>query len=290
MAQKSLVFISCGQYTQHEIDLGKAVEQLIRDRTPYDPYFAEQQNTLEGLCANILSSLSRCVGFVGIMHHRGQVDTPDGRITRASVWVEQELAIAAFIQHVLHRKIEVALYIQRGIQREGMRQQVRLRPIEFVTPDEVLIDLGTRIQGWNLEAANSHPVVAEWRFETLNTTQDRHDYRFRVDLLNNGPTKVTEWRAELQFPTAFLENVDRSNEYLRIVKHDSDWSENQKRLYPGDRIEVFNLPYYVDMSNWKGGLYRGEGRRSDPTVLIRVWSGETEPWVTEIPISQLERF
>jgi hypothetical protein len=67
-------------------------------------YFAEQQNTLEGLTSNILSSLERCVGFVAVAHHRGKVTRPDGEIVRASVWVEQEIAIAAFIQHALKRK------------------------------------------------------------------------------------------------------------------------------------------------------------------------------------------
>ena len=172
-----------------------------------------------------------------------------------------------------HRKIEVALYMQRGIQREGIRQQLLLKPIEFQNPDEVLNDLGARLQTWNLDAANLHSVVAEWKSEDLRITQDRHDYRLRVNLLNNGTTQVTEWRAELQFPTAFLENVNRSVEYLRTVKHDSDWSENQKRLYPGDRIEVFNLPYYVDNSNWIGGVSQREGQRSNPSVFIRVWSG-----------------
>ncbi len=98
MTNQPLVFISCGQYSSAEIELGKSVEALIREETAYEPYFAEQQNTLEGLSENILGSLARCSAFVGIMHHRGNVITPHGSLTRASVWVEQELAIAAFIQ------------------------------------------------------------------------------------------------------------------------------------------------------------------------------------------------
>jgi hypothetical protein len=68
---KSIVFISCGQFTQAEIDLGEAVAELIRKETPFEPYFAEQQNTLDGLADNILSNLGEAVGFVAIMHHRG---------------------------------------------------------------------------------------------------------------------------------------------------------------------------------------------------------------------------
>ncbi len=55
------------------------------------------------------------------MHHRGTMVTPSGdTVTRGSVWVEQELAICAFTQHVLDRRLEVALYLQRGISHEGI--------------------------------------------------------------------------------------------------------------------------------------------------------------------------
>jgi hypothetical protein len=84
-SDKPLVFISCGQYTDEEIALGKALEQIVKDRTPYDAYFAENQNSLEGLTANIFASLERCMGFIAVAHRRGIVQRPDGDILRASV-------------------------------------------------------------------------------------------------------------------------------------------------------------------------------------------------------------
>ncbi len=49
MAEKPIVFISCGQRTGPEIQLGTEIAQLIRDLTPFEPYFAEYQTSLEGL-------------------------------------------------------------------------------------------------------------------------------------------------------------------------------------------------------------------------------------------------
>ena len=115
MPENPVVFISCGQCTPDEIALGKEVERFIREETPYDPYFAEQQNTLDSLVTNILSTLRRAAAFIGIMHRRGTIATPGGvTITRGSVGVEQELAICAFAQYVLDRQLAVVLYLQRA--------------------------------------------------------------------------------------------------------------------------------------------------------------------------------
>lgn len=152
LMEKPLVFISCGQYTDDEKRLGLAIASLINTESEYEAYFAENQNTLEGLSSNILAALARSAAFVGVMHDRGTIDTPDGRVLRrGSVWVEQEVAIAAFIQNVLARPIEVALYIQKGISLEGIRQQLRLKPFEFENPDEVIDDLRSRLKGWRLD-------------------------------------------------------------------------------------------------------------------------------------------
>lgn len=191
-SEKPLIFISCGQFTDDEKALGNAIAQVIRDATGYDAYFAEQQNTLKDLTSHILSSLERCVGFVAVAHHRGKVQRPDGDIVRASVWVEQEIAIAAFIQHVSKRKIEVVLYLQEGIKREGIREQLRLAPVTFSSADEVLEDFQRRVAGWELALTPRHGLVAEWNFKAEKTTQRRHDYMLMVDLVNNGTALVSD--------------------------------------------------------------------------------------------------
>jgi hypothetical protein len=155
MPEKPLIFVSCGQETDDERSLGVEIARLIRDTTKFEAYFAEQQNTLEDLVGNILSALNRCVGFVAVMHHRGFVERSDRRFLRGSVWVEQEVAIAAFIRNVLNRSIQVALYIQKGIEREGVRDQLLLRPIEFSSNSEIIADIKERIQSWTAEPVSN---------------------------------------------------------------------------------------------------------------------------------------
>src|SRR6267143_4945075 len=126
--RRKTIFISCGQYAPQERELGKQVCEMVAKYTPFEGYFAENQVTLKTLSENILRRLYDSVGLIVIMHHRGKIEGRD--IIRASVWVEQEIAMATLMEQVLGRPLYVALFIQRGIAIEGIRQQIQLNPIE----------------------------------------------------------------------------------------------------------------------------------------------------------------
>ncbi len=147
--KKGLIFISCGQVTTEEKALGKKVCALVKDLTPHEPYFAENQNSLEGLTQNILGSLDDSVGLITIMHPRGMVTFPDGRQDiRASVWIEQEIAIAAYITQILKRPLKIASYIHHSIRREGMREQLLLNAVQFTDTTEILTHLRDILPTW----------------------------------------------------------------------------------------------------------------------------------------------
>jgi len=148
-----LVFISCGQVTERERRVGMAAAELVHQLTPYNAYFAENQTSLEGLTKNILGALDRSVGLIAIMHPRGMMALPGGRQhTRASVWIEQEIAIAAFIAQVLGRPLHVIAFIHKDIAREGMREELQLNPILFRHDDEVLAHLRQVLPTWKRPA------------------------------------------------------------------------------------------------------------------------------------------
>jgi len=140
------VFISCGQHAQEERELGKRVCELVDECTPFKGYFAENQTTLKALSENVLSRLYESVGLIVIMHHRGKVESRD--LIRASVWIEQEVAMATLMEQVLHRPLHVALFVERGIAIEGIRQQLQLNPTEFTTGDQVIARLREMLPTW----------------------------------------------------------------------------------------------------------------------------------------------
>src|SRR6266436_6620260 len=140
------VFISCGQYTEEEKELGKQACELVKTLTPFDGYFAQNQTTLKALSENVLRRLYESVGLIVIMHHRGKIEGRD--ITRASVWIEQEVAMATLMEQILRRPLHVALFIQRGIALEGIRQQIQLNPIQSTNSDEVVAHLRETLPTW----------------------------------------------------------------------------------------------------------------------------------------------
>jgi len=155
-----LVFISCGQYSPNEIALGKKLAAAVSEFTAYEAYFAENQNSLLGLSNHIFKALNRCAYFVAVMHHRGKVETLTSTHRRASIWIEQEIAIAAFLTEIRNKEIPVILYIQKGIKREGIREQLKLNPVEFISEDDVLKDFISRLKDGVLKISASQSITS----------------------------------------------------------------------------------------------------------------------------------
>jgi len=146
-AKERSIFISCGQYAPEEIKLGKDMAAAVRENTDCVGYFAENQNSLLGLSTHIFRALGQCAGLVAVMHYRGEVETLAGRKhKRGSVWIEQEIAIAAFLAQTRDKEIPVLLYCQKGIKREGVREQLKLTVVEFEQEKEVLADFVDRLK------------------------------------------------------------------------------------------------------------------------------------------------
>jgi hypothetical protein len=144
--RQKTVFISCGQYAPEENDLGKLACELVEEITPFKAYFAEYQTTLKALSENVLSRLYESVGLIVIMRHRGKIEGRE--ISRALVWIEQEIAIATMMEQVVRRPLHVALFIQPGISIEGIRQQLQLNPVEFMSPEDVTGHLRKILPKW----------------------------------------------------------------------------------------------------------------------------------------------
>jgi len=182
--ERSLVFISCGQASEDERSLGRAMAKAVEELTGYEGYFAQNQTSLQGLSQHILGALNRCAAFVAVLHHRGHVKTPHGEHIRASVWVEQEIAIAAARVHA-GDKLPVLIYIQNGIKRQGLRDLLMLNPVEFETENEVIEHFRNALSSGQLK-----PLAASVKDSDAYEQAKREQFEEAVSLMDEPTKKV----------------------------------------------------------------------------------------------------
>jgi hypothetical protein len=112
---------------------------------------------------NLLRAINGSAGMVAIMHPRGEVSSPRGPThTRASVWIEQELAIAAFLTQVHARQFPILAYIHKNIKREGLRDKLLLNAQPFESNEEILKHLQAVLPIWVLNAPGTPPPDSQF--------------------------------------------------------------------------------------------------------------------------------
>jgi len=133
-----LIFICHGQL-DHEKRHGLALAKIIEDTAGFRAFFAENVHDTDGLSEHIFRKLEECDGFLAVMHKRGDVDFMGRHFTRASVWIQQELAIVTFLnsQRQGRRRIRIRVFAERGIKREGLAEVLILNPTEFDKDEEL---------------------------------------------------------------------------------------------------------------------------------------------------------
>ena len=289
-----LVFVSCGQYSESERRLGTAIAQLIEEQTPCRAYFADNQSSLDGLSRHIFGALDRCIGLIAVMHPRGQVETLHGTHTRGSVWIEQEVAIAAFLNQAQGRQIDVAVYIHRDIKREGVREQLMLNPKDFLTDEEILSSLREDIGHGKFsepEAVTTVNLTASMTPRMVSHDSNQHQYNLLVELKNQGTTQIDNYWVELHFPKVVLpsppttivgELTDRASSTHRLFRKTN--RDLRPILYPGDSTAAMQLPYHMN----DGLLENSE--LMEAQVYLDIFSEGMRPRRITKPFKELQNF
>jgi hypothetical protein len=151
------------------------------------------------------------------MHPRGEIQRPGGSVlVRSSVWIEQEIAIATYIQRVENRSLPIIAFKHKSVGREGIRDLLHLNPIEFTDESEVLAELSTRLETW----VALKPSGIELRLTSkFSHQQDGHSIRrLEVRLINNTNMRVEKHEIELRIPEELMKHF--SAKYLSEVTSD----------------------------------------------------------------------
>jgi hypothetical protein len=204
--EKCTIFVSCGQRTDDEKMLGEAICDLVSSAGAFAPFFAQQQSDLNGLHENIMGALERAVGFIAVMHPRGNVIAPETGnviVTRASVWVEQEIAIAAFINRSRKQKIPTAVYCHRSVGREGMRELLHLNPTTFEINDEVIGHLSARLPAWVVNESKDAGGELSLRADPIYSASQGRIVTLTAIFRNDGP-RANQYSCSMHLPTLLV--------------------------------------------------------------------------------------
>ncbi len=295
MTSKPVIFISCGQCTREEKQLGQSIRDLIHELRPdLEPYFAETQSSVHGLSQHILNALYKSAGFICVMHHRGDVSSKEKahHITRGSVWIEQEIAVVSFMEHILKRSIPILFYKEADVGLEGIRSVLLLNPqVEFNSNEEILNDLRMKLPNFpaipHLEYA-LHPIVG---FECEFESEDLHLYQLVVNVNNNGSKKIDDFEIRVFFPREFIDqNITYGHkDYTKATKtHDCfilRSTEHQKYgLYPNDSLQFpINIPYFVNHT-----LFDSESMNKE--VEIKIYSSHFSVIMEKRTMKEISNF
>ncbi len=279
------LFISCGQRTTQEIELGEAVGELVDRLTPFEPYFAENQSDLKGLTDHILSALNESAGLIAVLHNRGEVCAGDEVFTRASVWIEQEIAVATFITQVLQRHFRFAAFLEEGVVTEGMRKYLIANPYSFKSDNEVLKHLGKLLPTWTEIRGSDITVRLDFLEQSIES--DRHEYLLLANVTNNGGQILRPSHAELEIPKRVLFN---SSDFFRLKDRETKTHAFFRKtelnpLFPGDSQQVFQEPYYMD-----GELFWSRVGLLDLPVRFTVFFPDHDFVRVERPFRELQVF
>lgn len=197
------VFISCGQFTDTERQLGNQISDLVRKTTGLEAFFAQDVQDLSGLDTSILNALRDCVGLITVLHPRGEIERPGGlKHIRASVWIEQEIAIATYIQRMEKRPLPVIAFVHNSVGLEGIRALLHLNPVAFTDESEVLEVLPGLLQRWGQVTTGGLRLQLR---SVPAPSQDGHTLGLlQVFVVNDTNQTISEFAGKVCLPASLL--------------------------------------------------------------------------------------
>jgi hypothetical protein len=286
---KPWVFVSCGQRTDEEKQLGSHICQLVEATGLFRPFFADMQHSLNGLQDNIMQALTDAVGFIAVMHPRGDVFVP-GRteplITRASVWVEQEIAIAAYIDRQRKKRLMTAVYRHQSVGREGMRELLHLNPIPYTTPDEILTHLQERLSMWRVNESIDDDGELFMKAAPVYHPSGGRTVAMSVHFRNDGD-RADQYSCAMQIPVSVMRNAGM--QYLSVPSDDPRYMKLVFTEAHRNGQPVLN-DTTMDFMSTEGSItdLRTEERAAlaDTPILLRAQIGSRR-YKAEIPVSEV---
>ena len=165
--RKARVFISCGQRTEREKNIGIEVDLYFKERG-FDTYFAEKVHSPEALTEHIFTYLRDSEYFVFIDFKREKINEND---YRGSLFVNQEIGISTFL------KIPGIGFHEKNVKREGILNFQIYNAFSFEDGTEIIAKLREKTSDWDSNSINelymSHDSVNNHKDIVLSNHQNK---------------------------------------------------------------------------------------------------------------------
>lgn len=169
--RKARVFISCGQRTEREKNIGLEVDRYFRERG-FTTYFAEKVHSPEALTDHIFTFLRDSEYFVFIDFKREKISEED---FRGSLFVNQEIGISTFL------KLPGVGFYEKGVKREGILGYQIYNAFPFEDGTEIISRLREETKNWDPNSVNELFLSFEPQKVSRNV------------ITNNDPQILTDW-------------------------------------------------------------------------------------------------
>ena len=237
---EKLIFVSCGQQTAEEKNLGTSVKQLVDSQPGYKAYFAEYVQSLDALATNIFEGLRKCSGLISFLHDRGLVTTQGHKEWgyRSSVWVNQEIAILAYRKQFEGIEIPILVFKDEKVRLEGAMTSLIVNPISMKSESEILKQIESWLKSTEFplsSSTNDDRFLSKW--EKLSSTS-----RTVISaLLDEGGTNVNEISIKECLRERYGIDVNDTNRAIRDAKEEfikTDLVKLIRNIHSGDEMSV----------------------------------------------------
>jgi len=182
--RKARVFISCGQRTGREIEIGKSVEHFFKSNK-FETYFAERVHSSDALTDNIFKFLRQSEYFVFIDFKREKINEEE---FRGSLFVNQEIAIATFL------KLEGLGFCEKGTKREGILDYHIYNEFPFEDETEIIEILKKETKKWDINSVNELKIIYDPKSTSRNIIIKDHPQQplsdwYHLEIKNRNKSK-----------------------------------------------------------------------------------------------------
>jgi hypothetical protein len=223
-----LIFVSCGQRTPEETQLGRMVEQAINSHGGFKSYFADSVQSLATLGHHVFDALRRCSGAVVLLHER--------EVTRSSMWINQELAILAYRRFFESREIPILVFKDQNVRLEGAMTAfiVNAKPLPN---EQVVVE---ELHRWIIDKAAKGPPDEQATFDQKWAALQSNDHMILEAVIEEGGHNIKESSIRRRLVKNGLDNATASD--ILRTRRTAMSQENLLRLhhniYDGDEISL----------------------------------------------------